>query len=283
VSRFEISLGDPNYPQALLSVDRPPRRLYGMGDSSLLDTATIGIIGARKATPYGIRATRLFAEWLASKGLTIVSGAAIGCDKVAHESAISAGTKSIAVLGCGSDVDYPASSAALLKIMRSDHLVVSEREWSAKPTRWALRIRNRIIAALSDHLLVVEAGLPSGTFSTVDYKINGSGMVFVVPGSIFSPSSRGCNRLIGQGAYPVCEVSDLAMYLGLSEVPEVDNGADADLASNSVYAALLAQPMRPDDLAFELGMDIVSVAQILYELENTGKVSRGIDGRYYPR
>jgi len=283
VNRFEIAFGDVGYPKSLLSIDRPPNRLYGIGDSSLLDTSTIGIIGARRATPYGIRATRLFAEWVASKGLTIVSGAAIGCDKVAHESAISAGARSIAVLGCGCDVDYPASSSILLNMMRSDHLVVSEREWGAKPSRWALRIRNRIIAALSDHLLVVEAGLPSGTFSTVDYKINGSGMVLVVPGSIFSPSSRGCNRLIGQGAYPVCDVSDLAMYLGLLTEPACDEGVDVALESNPVYLALLAQPMRPDDLAHELGMDILSVARTLCEMENTGKVFRNIDGRYCPR
>ena len=275
-----MELGSESYPESLLQSDSPPRVLYGIGDSGLLSTPTIGIIGARKATPYGIRASRLFAVWIAASGLTVVSGAAIGCDQAGQMAALSAGGRTIAVLGCGCDVDYPSGSSAMLKTIREKHLVVSEREWGARPTRWALRVRNRIIAALSDHLLVVEAGLPSGTFSTVDYKLNGTGLVFVVPGSIFSPSSRGCNRLISQGAIPLCDVSDLGIHLGLSCSNKFEDTPDRDVELSPVHRALLAEPMRPDDIAYELGLDILSVARILSEMESVGTIYRHLDGRY---
>ncbi|MCL4554969.1 MAG: DNA-protecting protein DprA [Actinobacteria bacterium] len=280
MNRFAVELGSESYPESLLQSESPPKVLYGMGDRSLLSVPTIGIIGARKATPYGIRASRLFAEWIAASGLTVVSGAAIGCDQAAQMAALDAGGRTIAVLGCGCDVDYPSGSSAMLKVIREKHLVVSEREWGARPARWALRVRNRIIAALSHHLLVVEAGLPSGTFSTVDYKLNGTGMVFVVPGSIFSPSSRGCNRLISQGAIPLCDVSDLSMHLGLSGTTQLKDTAPSMTDLSPVHRALLAEPMRPDDIAYELGLDILSVARILSEMESAGTIYRNNDGRY---
>lgn len=280
MNRFALELSSKSYPESLLQSDSPPKMLYGIGELSLLSTPTIGIIGARKATPYGIRASRLFAEWIAASGLTVVSGAAIGCDQAAQMAALEAGGRTIAVLGCGCDVDYPSGSSAMLKVIREKHLVVSEREWGARPARWALRVRNRIIAALSDHLLVVEAGLPSGTFSTVDYKLSGTGMVFVVPGSIFSPSSRGCNRLISQGAIPLCDVSDLSIYLGLSGSRQREAETETGTDSSPVHRALLAEPMRPDDIAYELGLDILSVARILSEMESAGTIYRHHDGRY---
>jgi len=283
LKRFEIDPSAPDCPENLrLNCVDPPQTIFGIGERCLLETPTIGIIGARKATPYGIKATKMFSEWSARNGYTVVSGAAIGCDQVAQQTAIECGGKTIAVLGCGCDVSYPSSATALLEEIRLKHLVISERPWGARPAKWAFRLRNRIIAAISDHLLVAEAALPSGTFSTVDYKLNGSGQVFVVPGSIFSPTSRGCNRLIAQGAIPVCDISELAGWLGAPSGSSPQEASELAGESDPVYLALLAQAMRPDDLAHSLGMDIVSVARRLSELEESGAIRRHSDGRYGP-
>lgn len=283
MNRFEINLADYDFTKDIRGncVD-PPQTLYGIGNRCLLESPTIGIIGARKATPYGVKAARMFSEWSATNGYTVVSGAAIGCDQVAHRTAMECDGKTIAVLGCGCDIDYPSNASDILNEMRAKHLVVSERPWGMRPTKWAFRLRNRIIAAISDHLLVVEAALPSGTFSTVDYKLNGSGHVFVVPGLIFSPTSRGCNRLIAQGAIPVCDVSELAGWLDLPPRLSLQESDDAEDANDPVCLALFAQAMRPDDLAYSLSMDIVSVARRLSALEQKGIVCRYTDGRYGP-
>lgn len=283
MKRFEIDLSSPNCPEKLrLNCVDPPKTIFGIGKQDLLETPTIGIIGARKATPYGIKATRMFSEWSASNGYTVVSGAAIGCDQVAHRAAIECGGKTIAVLGCGCDVSYPSSAITLLDEIRLKHLVISECPWGMRPAKWTFRLRNRIIAAISDHLLVAEAALPSGTFSTVDYKLNGNGQVFVVPGSIFSPTSRGCNRLLAQGAVPVCDISELAGWLGTPTTLSSHEASGSAHENDPVHLALLAQAMRPDDLAHSLGVDIVSVARRLSELEENGTIRRYSDGRYGP-
>lgn len=276
--RFEIALGDPEYPACLLEIERPPRRLYGRGDPGLLGGG-LGVIGARKATPYGLAAADLFAGWAASIGVPIVSGAAIGCDQAAHRAALRASGPTVAVLGTGADVPYPAGARELIERIVAHGCVVSEQPWGFPPQRWAFRERNRIIAGLSEALLVVEAAIPSGTFSTADFALAAGRSVFVVPGSIFSPESRGCNRLLQQGATPVSEVADLAGQLGLD-----GSGAGSVCveSKDDVLRALLADPMRPDDLAHRLGLDIVTTAIRVGELELAGSIRKYPDGRYGP-
>jgi DNA processing protein len=136
--------------------------------------------------------------------------------------------------------------------------------------------RNRIIAGLAHAVLVVEAGLPSGTFSTADAALDAGRDVLAVPGSVFSPESRGSNRLIRQGATPITDVGELAQYLGL------EGGATraADPAADDTLRALVADPMRPDDIARALGIDIVHTARTLGALEAGGLIVRYADGRY---
>jgi DNA processing protein len=192
---------------------------------------------------------------------------------------------SVAVLGCGADVDYPAASRALLAHLRVHGAVVSELPWGMEPRRNAFAARNRIIAGLAGAVLVVEAGLPSGTFSTAEQAIKADREVWAVPGSIFAPECRGANRLIAQGAMPVTDVSDLALGVGrlglvptgLHHVPEI-----VAEHRDAIMRALVADPMRPDDLARELLMDVVEVMRRIAGLEVEGKVVRQRDGRYAP-
>lgn len=275
----ELQRDHPRYPVALAARSDAPKTLYCIGDVSLLGRASLGVVGSRKATPYGLAAARMFSEWAAARGRTIVSGAAIGCDQAAHAAALTAVQgRTIAVLGCGADVDYPKGASGLLGILRSEHLVISEQPWGAPPAKWAFPRRNRMIAALSDHLLVVEAALPSGTFGTVDFALESGTDVLAVPGSIFSQESRGTNRLIRNGATPITDVSDLAFALGHSgpsaETPLCPHTTD------ELLAALRANPMRPDDIVVELNLDIIEVAVRLARLESAHEVARYADGRY---
>lgn len=278
----EIDSDDSRYPAALRDLPEPPATLYCIGDVKLLQPG-LAIVGARRATPYGLDCTRRFAGWAARAGVAVVSGAATGCDQAAHRAAIDAGGRTIAVLGCGADVDYPATARTLLALMREHHLVVSEVPWGSPPTRFAFPRRNRIIAALSVAVLVVEAGLPSGTFSTADAALDLGRAVLAVPGSINSPESRGSNRLIRQGAPPITDVSELAAELapvGLV-LRQSDTGAPSIASpAGPIEVMLAADPMRADDVAHALDLDIVTAIRHLGMLELQGRVVRYRDGRY---
>lgn len=273
--RFALRLGEPGYPQQLSETHDPPQVLYGIGDPAALRPG-LAVIGARRATPYGLRATRLFAGWAASRGTTIISGAAVGCDAEAHAAALEVGGATVAVLGCGADVDYPRRSARVLSAMRERYAVVSECPFGQEPRRFAFVRRNRLIAGLSRAVLVVEAGLPSGTFSTADAALDAGRDVLAVPGSVFSAESRGANRLIRQGALAITDVTELAAALGLEGATD----PQPDETRNGVLRALAADAMRPDDLARELGLDIVQAARTLGMLEAGGLITRYPDGRY---
>lgn len=282
LASFELDADDARYPAALRDLCEPPATLYCIGDARLLQPG-LAIVGARRATPYGLDCTRRFAGWASRAGVTVVSGAAIGCDQAAHRAAIDAGGRTIAVLGCGADVDYPATARTLLALTREQHLVVSEVPWGSPPTRYAFRRRNRIIAGLSAAVLIVEAGLPSGTFSTADAALNLGRAVLAVPGSINSPESRGSNRLIRQGAAPITDVSELAGELAsVGLVLRQSDGATSPVVSPAepIEVMLAADPMRADDVARALDLDIVTVIRRLGLLELQSRVVRYRDGRY---
>ncbi|MHB8760783.1 MAG: DNA-processing protein DprA [Coriobacteriia bacterium] len=273
--RFVLSLGSAEYPAQLAETPDPPKFLYGIGDPGAL-VPGLAVVGARKATPYGIRCTRLFAGWAAASGVTVLSGAAMGCDREAHFAALEAEGPTVAVLGCGADIDYPRRSSDVLNRIRSRYAVVSECPFGQQPQRFAFVRRNRIIAGLSSAVLVVEAGLPSGTFSTADAALDAGRDVFAVPGSIFSAESRGSNRLVRQGALAICDVSELAGALGI----DCSAIGRTQESGGTVMRALTADPMRPDDLARALGIDIVQAATTLGALEARGVIARYPDGRY---
>jgi DNA processing protein len=273
---WELRPGDADYPAGLRELADPPRTLYGFGDPTLLAPDSIAIVGARRATPYGLWAADLFGAWAGGNGVTVVSGAARGCDAAAQSAACDAGGRSVAVLGCGADIDYPRTNRPLIDRLRREGAVVSEAPWGAQPVRWAFARRNRIIAGLARALLIVEAALPSGTFSTADHALDLGRTVLAVPGSIRSPESRGTNRLIAQGAVPIFDVGDLADVLGV-EPSAAPAGAAAD---DPLVSALLAEPARADDLAWHLGLDARTVAARLSRLASSGLASRLPDGRW---
>lgn len=272
--RWCLSRGDDGYPLELEDLPDPPPTLYGYGDPSLLGGG-IAVIGSRRATPYGLSCARRFAGWSAAHGIVVVSGAAVGCDLESHRAALAVDGPTVAVLPCGADVDYPRRAASTLADIRRRGAVVSEAPWGSEPQRWSFVRRNRLIAALSVAVLVVEAGLPSGTFTTADQALDLNRDVFAVPGSILAPECRGSNRLIRQGALPITDVAELAQALGLEAPVEI-----APASAHRLLAALTASPMRPDDIARDFDLDIVQTMRTLGSFESRRLVARYPDGRY---
>lgn len=280
--RHELRLGDAGYPPQLAASPDPPPTLYVLGDPTSLAPG-LAVVGARRATPYGLQSASLFSSWAASSGYTVISGGAVGCDQAAHRAALDEGGVTVAVMAGGADVVYPVDAGGLHDRILERGAVVSEHPWGHEPKRWTFRTRNRIIAWLAHALLVVEAGVPSGTFSTADYMADAGRDVLAVPGSIFSAESRGPNRLISQGATPVSEVSELARALEAALGPPrrcVIPGSLVDGRDDAVLRAVRACASRPDDLAVQLGLDVVDVARRLSAYEIDGLVVRYRDGRY---
>lgn len=286
--RWELSLGDRRYPEQLARTPRPPRVLYVIGDPDVL-TDAVAVVGARKATPYGVKASAWCSRTIARRGVTVVSGAAVGCDQSAHRAALAEGRPTVAVMGCGADVRYPSGSEELLARIAASGAVVSELGWGCPPARWAFRERNRIIAGLSAATVVVEAALPSGTFSTADFALEAGREVWAVPGSVFAPESAGSNRLISQGAVAIVDAESLDMALSLAVGSAATDAGGVGCAGtwrtagpdgDPVFAAVRADAMRADDLARALGITALEATRRLSTLELDGFVVRRADGRY---
>ena len=289
-SRFELPLGCRRYPPQLAQSVRPPKVLFGIGDPAAL-VPGLAIIGSRKATPYGLTCARRFARLAAESGVTVISGAAMGCDLAAQAAALDVGAPTVAVLGCGADIDYPRRASDLLATIRHGRgAVVSELQWGVPPLPGHFPARNRIIAGLASAVLVVEAALPSGTFSTADSALDSGRDVLAVPGSILYAGSAGSNRLIRQGAAPITCDDDLLDALadagllptGATPAGARPNGSPAVPSGNPLLEALRAHPMSPEDACDALQMRIPDLLAALARLEAAGLIARHSDGRYGP-
>lgn len=204
------------YLQILAHIAKPPKRLYFCGSLPDRRTPTVAIVGSRKVTVYGKEVAYRLSYDLARSGIVIVSGLALGIDGIAHQAAVEAGGKTIAVLGNALPGIYPSAHAYLARtIVESGGAVISEYEPNLPTMRHHFLERNRIVSGLCDVLLVVEAAERSGTLSTAAYALEQGKEVAAVPGNITSPMSAGCNHLIKQGAHPVTDAQDIIRLLGL--------------------------------------------------------------------
>jgi len=291
--RQELEFCDQRYPESLRCAEQAPQRLYVLGSIDTLNLPSLAIVGARKATPYGLNCARRFARAAAIRGITIVSGGAIGCDQAAHQGALEVGGKTVVVLGCGANVVYPQRARELfMQVLAEQGALVSEAPWGSPPSRWSFVRRNRIIAGIAQATLIVEAGLPSGTFTTADATLAQGKEVLAVPGSIFAKESRGANRLIAQGAIPIVDDESFSdalfqLYGVLKFSPSVSfDGKHATQENNGsglrgkVLDALAQEPLRAEALRGICGDDVVEVIRYLSSLELAGLVQRLRDGRY---
>src|SRR5262245_2932938 len=234
------TLGEADYPEALRWIPEPPPVLYIWGTLGHEDSLAVAVVGSRKPSPYGqLAAQRLSAE-LAQYGFTVVSGLARGVDSLAHQGALQAGGRTIAVLGSGINVVYPPEHRRLYEAIRDQGAVVTEFPFDTKPDRWNFPRRNRIISGLTLGTLVVEASDQSGSLHTARHALEQGREVFAVPGRIDVPNSRGTNNLIKRGAKLVEGIDDL-----LEEFPEAVRLAVRQRGTASVPTDA---PQMPTDL-----------------------------------
>lgn len=215
-----ITKNGPDYPDRLRQLYNQPERLFSCGASlnALLDLPSIGIVGSRKVTSYGRTVTEEITSYLARRGILIISGLAYGVDSLAHQAAVSANGKTIAVLPGGIGKIYPAAHHNLAtKIIHTGGSLISEYPAKNLPMKHHFIERNRIIAALSDALLITEAAEKSGSLHTARFALELGKPVLAVPGDIYRPTSKGCNNLIKMGATPISSPEEALEALGLSE------------------------------------------------------------------
>jgi len=282
-----IAWDDPDYPKMLLDTADAPPLLYYKGRRDLLNKPALAIVGSRNASPSGLRTAEEFAEALAAAGLAIVSGLAQGIDAAAHRGALRAGARgasTIAVIGTGVDRIYPPANRDLARQIAGEGGMLSEFPLGTPPLAANFPKRNALISGLARGVLVVEAALGSGSLITARLAGEQGREVFAIPGSIHSPFSKGCHRLIKDGAKLVETAQDIfeelrwpvAGPIAPSKVFATDDGDDA---SGALLAALGHDPLTTDELCARLGWPVGRVSALLIELELAGRVAQMPGGR----
>lgn len=270
------SYWDDTYPEPLKNSMNPPVILFYRG--SLEDTGEcLAIVGARKASNYGKNIAMMFGKDLAKNDVTVVSGAAKGIDTAAHQGALSVEHgKTIAVLGCGVDVVYPRENEKLLASIAEHGAVVSEYMPGTQPNPKFFPARNRIISGLSRGVIVVEAGVKSGSLITAEFALEENRDVFAVPGSIFSNESKGCHKLLKQGAALVENVSDIFAEYKVQRVTKKKVGLISRKLSEEeklIYDSLDDyKPMSIDEIILKTRSDVSNINFILLQMELSGLV-----------
>lgn len=302
-----LTLADADYPRQLFDIADPPVLLYVKGEPALLSRPGIALVGARSATAAGEANAEAFARTLAQQGLVVVSGLALGIDAAAHRGALAAGSTgagTVAVIGTGIDRIYPARNATLAREIAAAGAVVSEFPLGTPPLQHNFPRRNRLIAGLAEGVLVVEAALGSGSLITARLATETGREVFAIPGSIHSPLSRGCHRLIRDGAKLVETAEDVVEELrGRLGWPAPVAASVKDRRSRGAVPAVPAAPPRQaalaldgertrvleaighdpvdlDTIAARCGLTVDALYAILLPLELEGRLAKLPGGRF---
>jgi DNA processing protein len=266
------------FPPLLRELYDPPRQLYLRGGSAeLLHEPAVAIVGARSCSSYGAQVARMLGRELSAAGVIVVSGLARGIDGEAHHGALEAGGKTLAVLGCGIDRDYPWRHAELASRIEATGAIVSEYPPGTEPAPWRFPARNRIVAGLCLATVVVEARRRSGALITADFALELGREVFSVPGEITAGLSAGTNELLRQGATPLLAVADVLETLGLEARPREAPALSS--AAEDLLRLLADEAHEADGLTCASGRTTGEVGAALVELELAGLVASA-DGVY---
>lgn len=290
-----LLVSDSDYPPLLREIHDPPPFLFVYGSYTAQDHLAVGIVGSRRATPYGKGVAEKMAKELTERGVTIVSGGASGIDTSAHRGALAGGGRTVAVLGCGVDVCYPKENAALFKQIAENGALLSEFALGSEPEFWRFPQRNRIVSGMSLGLLIVEAPKSSGALITARLAGEHGRTLMVIPGNIDRPMSVGSNELLREGAVPILSTEDILyalqlvpvpsqkaqqFQLGLEEAPTAPaalpppNLSDLSPQTAQILQRLSNTPKHLDNLAQECGMDSSQAGVELTLMELSGLVSR---------
>jgi DNA processing protein len=283
IETVRIDFESVDFPARLREIPDPPRQLYCTGNVSLLKERSIGVVGARKNTVYGKNVALMIGRRLAECGVTVTSGLALGIDGYSHEGALEAGGKVIGVLGSGIDHMTPQRNRGLMmRGLENDGLVVSEYAPEEAAFKASFPARNRIISGLSEALVVVEAGLDSGSLITAKHASDQGRTVYAVPGNINSQTSIGCNLLIRDGAVPLIIIDDLIRDIGAmpKATDAVNNCLDADEQRifdvvRELCGATMEEIIRGTGFSPGLANSLVTVMEIKGVVESYA-------GRIYP-
>jgi DNA processing protein len=261
-----IIWNDEQYPVRLREIDQAPPVLYVRGVLDLQDEWAVAIVGTRRITAYGRQVAERIAVKLANSGITVVSGLALGVDTVAHHATLDAGGRTLAVLGCGVDRLYPPRNRQLAERILESGALLSDYAPGTPPEASNFPPRNRIISGLSLATVVVEASEKSGALITADFAVEQGREVFAVPGSVFSPQSRGPNRLIQNGAHPLLDPQEILDILDLTRVA-AQSEARIILPANATEAQLFAilghDPLHVDEIRAQSDLPIEQVTATL--------------------
>lgn len=278
-----ITIKDESYPFYLKNIHDPPIALYIKG-TLYKDEKSVAVVGARRATPYGLEIAEKLSFELARHGITVISGMARGIDSHAHNGTLKAGGRTIAVLGCGLDKPYPAENKLLMEKITEHGAVISEYVPGTPPLPGNFPARNRIISGLSHGVVVIEAGEKSGSLITADFALEQGRDVFAVPGNVGNSSSKGSNRLIKEGAKLVTCAKDILEELNIPNLcSSKQDSSDRDIKMQKVYeklnenekiiwSCLEAEALHIDLIAKKSGLSIQAVNSILVMMELKGLV-----------
>src|SRR5881628_3834210 len=286
-----LNLGDERYPELLRAIHDPPAVLYCDGSVEPGDRQAVAIVGSRQATPYGLRITETLAGELSALGFTILSGFARGIDAAAHRAALAAGGRTIAVLGCGLDVDYPPGHASLHAEIAGSGAVLTEFAPGTPPRATNFPRRNRIISGLALGVVVVEAAEDSGSLITARLALEQGREVFAVPGPIDVPTSQGPHGLLKQGATLVETVDDIVeellpqldrplQTLKTEPIAALPEHVELSPSERTVLEVMSREPLHLDDLTERSRLTTPAVAAILLGLELKALVKQLPGQRY---
>jgi len=286
-----MTFRDDDYPENLKAAPDRPALLYGLGSRKALSGPCVAIVGSRAASSYGIRAAGQIASGLASEGIRVVSGLALGIDSAAHRATVRAGGVTVAVTGSGPDVIYPRQNARLAQEILEKGAMITEYPPGVQPEPMFFPARNRIISGLSMGVVVVEASRRSGSLITASLALEQGREVMAVPGSIYSMKSAGTHWLIKQGAIPVTGVDDVleALDSGFAGLHSRQEGDTEDVlpeglgeVEQRLWMTLEDYPRHIDDLAASAGLSAAEVSGMLVQMELLGIV-QAMPGQMYQR
>jgi DNA processing protein len=282
-----VIVEDKKYPELLRKIGKEaPEKLYYKGDwNKETFKNCLAVVGSRRLTSYGRKITEQLITEIAAAGITIVSGFMYGGDEAAHSAAIRAGGRTIAVMPCGIDLIHPEYQEKLYNdILEKKGLIVSEFEGNFPPEKWTYPRRNRIVAGLCQAILIVEAGLNSGTLITAGYAQKFNRKIFAVPGPINSEVSKGTNHLIKEGASVVTEARDVLKHYNISLMKEnlakpslVEAGLSyicKDDLERKIIEELKREPMEADNLARILGSSVSKIGTTLSLMQLKGFINQ---------
>jgi len=279
-----ITLNDPEYPQLLREIHDPPTVLYVWGQLLERDHQAIGVVGSRRTSNYGIECAKKLSYQIAYSGLTVVSGLARGIDTAAHQGAIAAKGRTVAVLGAGLLHLYPAENRILAEKIAESGAVVSEFPMQKTPDRQTFPMRNRIISGWGFGLLVIEAGMNSGALISASQAADQGRNLYAVPGQIDRPTSYGTNRLIQQGAKLVMTVDDILEDLQtlFSQIPDLIPSKPPEIEGDllKVYEAISENETPIDEIIQNAHLPAGTVTAALLQLEMKHMVKQ-LPGKYF--